>query len=75
MTEEITVGSVVQLKSGGPKMTVTSTKSMSDRKLITCEWFDGSKQGRDSFPPEALNVVAENAVVGPIQVGPTRPWS
>jgi hypothetical protein len=40
---------------------------MSSRPLITCEWFDGGKQGRDSFPPEALNIVDQAAA------GPTRP--
>jgi uncharacterized protein YodC (DUF2158 family) len=48
--EELSVGDVVQLKSGGPKMTVTKV----DRNWITCNWFEGSKVYVDLFPPDAL---------------------
>lgn len=34
-------GDVVQLKSGGPKMTYTGHKDMDGR--LYCQWFAGSK--------------------------------
>jgi len=49
------VGDVVQLKSGGPLMTVRSV----DENSVLCVWFDGkdSKSGR--FPGATLNLVPE----------------
>jgi uncharacterized protein YodC (DUF2158 family) len=49
-------GDVVQLKSGGPKMTIVDIHSDGD---IRCKWFEGSKVNEDSFPPYALNKVPE----------------
>jgi len=48
------VGDVVQLKSGGSKMTVDA---VSDR--IWCMWFDGTTQKNGNFPPGALKLVEE----------------
>jgi len=54
---EIRVGTVVQLRSGGPKMTVSSISKQSPG-TIYCVWFlDGVPQKSD-FPAEALDVVA-----------------
>ena len=49
-------GDVVQLKSGGPKMTVTGVGNsfMTDEATIWCTWFDGTKKLDGDFPPEAL---------------------
>lgn len=46
------VGDVVQLKSGGPNMTVTTVEG----KEIFCEWFSGDSNEvkRYVFPPDAL---------------------
>jgi uncharacterized protein YodC (DUF2158 family) len=44
------VGDVVQLKSGGPKMTVTTIRTDS----LDCSWFEGVKQHEGNFPPDAL---------------------
>lgn len=42
MSDEIVPGDVVSLKSGGPKMTVTSIgkTQFSDELSVWCEWFD-----------------------------------
>ncbi len=48
------VGDVVQLKSGGPQMTVTALNQF----YITAAYFDGNDRLTDSqFPPEALQPV------------------
>jgi uncharacterized protein YodC (DUF2158 family) len=54
------IGDIVQLKSGGPKMTVTEVFD-APVKTVTYNtaWFAGSKQERGHFPEEAL-VQAQN---------------
>jgi uncharacterized protein YodC (DUF2158 family) len=47
-------GDVVQLKSGGPKMTVTTVTKRGGRELVICSWFDGAKQTSGTFAQEAL---------------------
>ena len=51
------IGDIVQLKSGGPPMTVTS----SEGKSVSCTWFDKNQQRHDegAFPPGALKAVSE----------------
>jgi uncharacterized protein YodC (DUF2158 family) len=47
-------GDVVELKSGGPKMTI---KHVGDNYGVIeayCQWFDGTKLLEGSFPPESL---------------------
>lgn len=44
------VGDEVQLKSGGPVMTVTSIGTES----LQCTWFKNDEVKRDAFPVEAL---------------------
>ena len=50
-TNQMSVGDVVKLKSGGPFMTVTCGVGSSN---VTCVWFanDGLHEGY--FPPKAL---------------------
>jgi uncharacterized protein YodC (DUF2158 family) len=52
------VGEVVQLKSGGPLMTI---QAIGDYSLsnglnpgVLCVWFDDKKKVEDVFHPEAL---------------------
>jgi uncharacterized protein YodC (DUF2158 family) len=47
----IQIGTVVQLRSGGPLMTVVSVSGES----VCCEWFHGEKVVRGEFPVAALN--------------------
>jgi uncharacterized protein YodC (DUF2158 family) len=53
MAEKFNVGDIVQLKSGGPKMTVTDSVGTSDDYLRT-SWFAGSKHESGMFPVAAL---------------------
>lgn len=48
------VGEIVQLKSGGPKMTVKTISDSSDNDTIYCHWFAGSKLSFGRFAPETL---------------------
>lgn len=52
---EIQAGDVVQLKSGGPMMTVTSVGETTSGVLSAwCSWFDGAKVMTGVFPVTAL---------------------
>jgi uncharacterized protein YodC (DUF2158 family) len=49
------LGQTVQLKSGGPRMTVTELSSgPQGRTIVSCIWFDGQKQMHGNFSEEAL---------------------
>jgi uncharacterized protein YodC (DUF2158 family) len=56
MADEIKVGDTVELKSGGPIMTVTGVGNhhLTHAVMVSCVWFDGKKQLSGSFPPTAL---------------------
>lgn len=64
MDNEFKAGDVVELKSGGPEMTVSQTgkQQMTGKFLVWCDWFDGSKKMSDSFPPESLKLAGERRV-------------
>jgi uncharacterized protein YodC (DUF2158 family) len=49
------IGDIVQLKSGGPKMTVTS----GDSTHIWTSWFAGAKHETARFAVASLNPVVE----------------
>jgi uncharacterized protein YodC (DUF2158 family) len=50
---EFSVGDTVQLKSGGPVMTVAAVPGISDRN-VRCQWFGGKKLESGYFAPETL---------------------
>ncbi len=58
MAEQFKIGDTVQLKSGGPEMTVTdiqdSVSSQRQIKIIICTWFDKGKYDSHAFDSEAL---------------------
>jgi uncharacterized protein YodC (DUF2158 family) len=55
MADEFSKGDVVQLKSGGPRMTVSNTgKDMFDNDMVWCVWFEKMKKFEDTFEPEVL---------------------
>jgi uncharacterized protein YodC (DUF2158 family) len=59
MAESLKVGDVVQLKSGGPKMTIEHIGrygTSSDAKA-KCTWFEDAKKHEGLFSPEALSRV------------------
>lgn len=66
--EQISIGSVVKLKSGSPQMTVTDygkkygsgsilVTLVEDKEQVKCQWFDatGTLQ-QDTFPVAALQL-------------------
>jgi uncharacterized protein YodC (DUF2158 family) len=59
MQTEIKVGEVVQLKSGGPKMTVSQIgKTMGGTvDHAWCDWFEGTKKMDGTFPLTSLTLV------------------
>jgi uncharacterized protein YodC (DUF2158 family) len=54
---QINAGDVVQLKSGGPEMTVSNLHQWQGRTEANCEWFEGSKNHSNSFPLTSLKLV------------------
>ena len=48
------IGDLVELKSGGPKMTVTRVDNLGIRTIVRCTWFAGSKKEQGDFPSETL---------------------
>lgn len=55
---EFKKGMIVQLKSGGPKMTVVRIDASIESSIV-CEWFSGSKCEGGAFIPESLEIVKE----------------
>ena len=54
MSAEINVGDTVQLKSGGPMMTVSSVSDHYGVLTAWCDWFDGKKAVNGTFPVTSL---------------------
>ena len=52
--KDFEIGDVVQLRSGGPKMTVHGLVSDGD---VVCQWFEGNAVHEESFPKEGLQKV------------------
>ena len=52
--EDFEIGDVVQLRSGGPRMTVHSLVPDCD---VVCQWFEGNEVHEESFPREVLRKV------------------
>jgi uncharacterized protein YodC (DUF2158 family) len=52
MTEVFKVGDIVQLKSGGPKMTVVG--DLKDEEQVYTAWFVEGKKETASFPHGAI---------------------
>lgn len=58
---QFNTGDVVQLKSGGPKMTVVKVDDFESGSLIVvCSWFVGTKKETASFPPDALEKATQD---------------
>jgi uncharacterized protein YodC (DUF2158 family) len=53
------VGDVVQLKSGGPKMTVIVAADDNITGNVATAWFVGDKQESGEFPAEALRAAED----------------
>jgi len=59
MEDQIRAGVVVQLKSGGPHMTVSRIREWNGRTEANCDWFEGTKAQYGSFPLTSLKIVTE----------------
>ena len=59
--DEINIGSVVELNSGSPIMTVGHIFENEGRSFATCNWFDSDNRPRnETFAIESLRLVPEN---------------
>ena len=56
MPEQFDIGDTVQLRSGGPVMTI---EQVIDGKSARCVWFDGSKKINSVFALATLEKTAE----------------
>ena len=56
MADEIKAGDIVQLKSGGPKMTVSKIGNTLGGTVphAWCDWFESSKKVDSYFPLTSL---------------------
>jgi uncharacterized protein YodC (DUF2158 family) len=55
MSDDLTKGDVVRLKSGGPLMTIKSVGDHYGTQTVWCVWFDQKVvQQSGSFPIEAV---------------------
>jgi uncharacterized protein YodC (DUF2158 family) len=53
--QEVKVGDVVHLRSGGPNMTVNGYQLVGSATMINCAWFNENKELKDGlFAPGAL---------------------
>lgn len=60
MSDAIKAGDIVQLKSGGPRMTVSQVgeRAHGAGPGAWCEWFDAKSTLQNAvFSPEALQVI------------------
>ena len=65
MTDTFRVGDVVQLKSGGPRMTVTSVDNdAAGVPTVWCTWFEGSNEKRGSWPAYAVQAAPDSRAPG-----------
>lgn len=55
-SKEYSVGDIVQLKSGGPRMTVEEILYGGN---IRCQWFSGSKLNTGDFDPGSIQDAKE----------------
>jgi uncharacterized protein YodC (DUF2158 family) len=54
MAIEVKAGSIVKLKSGGPKMTVEAVLFDGSGLCVQCTWFDDTKRISQAFELDAV---------------------
>jgi uncharacterized protein YodC (DUF2158 family) len=62
MEHDFKEGDVVQLKSGGPKMTIAGIGKYgmgADHDSANCVWFDGPNQKSHVFELHSLNKISQ----------------
>ena len=68
--DEINIGSIVELKSDSPIITVGHIFENNGKNFATCSWFDSDNRPRnETFAIESLRLVPENDV----RLGGSRP--
>ncbi|GAG89776.1 unnamed protein product [marine sediment metagenome] len=55
--QELKIGDTVELKAGGPPMTIADYAA--DGKRFRCQWFVGEKLEEGFFTPDSLKLVNE----------------
>jgi len=75
MSSNIKEATVVRLKSGGPRMTVSKVKPWNGVMTADCDWFEGGKQTYGSFPVASLTVVDETPSSAPTTQETGWNWS
>ena len=55
MSQELKIGDIICLKSGGPEMTVA--RIFDDGKQVSTQWFGGKKLEKGAFPIESIEIV------------------
>jgi uncharacterized protein YodC (DUF2158 family) len=58
VAESFKIGDLVQLKSGGPIMTVREVANIDGVAKAWCDWFDGKKENRADYPLASLKHVS-----------------
>lgn len=63
MKQILSVGDVVQLMSGGPKMTVENVvyDTAEENYSVDCKWFMGDETMEETFVGETLKLVETKA--------------
>lgn len=56
MANNLKVGDVVQLKHGGPIMTVTEVATSNGKLMVWTVWFDGAKEVTGHYPVDAVEI-------------------
>jgi len=55
---ELKEGMIVELKSGGPEMTIEKIDPKYESSIF-CKWFVGNKLEKGSFHPQSLKIIKE----------------
>jgi uncharacterized protein YodC (DUF2158 family) len=68
-------GDVVQLKSGGPKMTVENVgRDATGDEYVLCSWFNGTDRKQATFEPNALEMAEAPSVGAAVVSASKRGW-
>jgi len=60
--DELKNGDVVELKSGGPRMTIDLIGHIGEPQTADCSWFEGGRRHTGKFPITSLKSYVEQEV-------------
>lgn len=75
MAEQFKPGDVVQLKSGGPKMTIKEVEEWNGAMRAWCQWFHGTDSKEDVFALTSLKFPDESPRQGSLRPVKSSTWS